>query len=225
MRNFFIMLMLFMDGHIEERPSAYSAVNFDAPWGLKLAYTSSVIVQGFNENGPALGSGNAIRILGQDYIITAAHVIQDSVITTIIEKNSNEIGVDIISIDTKRDIAILKPLKNFSATRSAQVKVRTDNTIGKKVFHCGHPSIAFFNASEGMITGYADGHYITNSFSLPGSSGSVVFGKRGDIIGVVVSVGVFQNLENYSMSEELVRVVPLDYLYLTNILRGQEGEQ
>jgi|9_EtaG_2_1085328.scaffolds.fasta_scaffold00612_14 S1-C subfamily serine protease len=225
MRNFFIMLMLFMDGHVEREPSPYSAVNFDASWGLKLAYTSSVIVQGFNEQGPSMGSGNAIRIFGQDYIITAAHVVKDSVITTIIEKNSNEIGVDIISIDTEKDIAILKPLNRFRATNAAQVKVRTDNTIGKEVFHCGHPSITYFNASEGIITGHADGHYITNAFSLPGSSGSLVFGKRGDIIGVVVSVGVFQNLGSYSMSEELVRVVPLDYLYLTSILRGQEGAE
>ena len=225
MRNFFIMLMLFMDGHIEERPSPYNAVNFDAPWGLKVAYSSSVIIQGLGEHGPSMGSGNVISIFGENYIVTAAHVVQGAVVTTAIEKNSNELEIEVTYIDPKRDIAILKPLSKLKATIPAVVKVRTDNKIGKKVYHCGHPSIAFFNASEGIITGYAEGHFITNSFSLPGSSGSLVFGKRGDIVGIVVSVGVYDNLGHYSMSEELVRVVPLDYLYLTNILRGQEGEE
>ena len=52
-----------------------------------------------------------------------------------------------------------------------------------------------------------------------------MFGKRGDVIGVVVSVGIINPLGPPELVEEIVRVAPVDYLYLRAILGEQEGEK
>ena len=123
----------------------------------------------------------------------------------------------------RSDFAILKPQRQPKSTIPAEYKFKFDNLIGKEVYHCGHPSVVSYNVSRGMITGYDAGSYLIDAIALPGSSGGVVFGKKGDIIGVVVSVGIVNALGPPELVEEIVRVAPIDYLYVKALLGEQDG--
>ena len=199
-----------------------SLVHDDASRGMRTAFTSSVKVHTIGQNGRGLGSGNVIRFEDKLYIFTAAHVVRDAVFLTVTEKDGRYINVEVLHVDEKLDFAILKVLTDPRSTIAANYKHRSDNLIGKPVVHCGHPSVAMFNVSQGMITGFDGNDYLTDAMALPGSSGGVLFGERGDIIGVVVSIGVVNVLGPPELVEEIVRVAPVDYLYLRGVL-GEQG--
>ena len=109
-------------------------------------------------------------------------------------------------------------------TTAAKLKMRYDNGIGKPVYHVGHPSVIQFNLSRGVITSL-DGDYITtDSFSLPGSSGSVVFGERGDVIGIVIAIAQTLQFDRPELIEEVVRVSLINYLDIQAIVEVLENE-
>lgn len=225
MKHLLLSLILFIKNHEIPESDYPDMVYFNAPWGIKQAFNSSVSIHTISEDGSSLGSGNLVRFEKEQYIFTAGHVVDGALFLLAREKNGNPVEVEIVHIDMKLDFAILKPKSNFTVTNTVEYKVKFDNLIGKPVYHCGHPSITSYNVSRGMITGYDQGYYVVDAMALPGSSGGVLFGQRGDIIGVVVSVGIVNTLGPPELVEEIVRVAPLDYLYLKGILGEQEGEK
>jgi len=225
MKHLLLTLVLFIKDHEIPKPGHPDLVYFNAPWGIKQAFNSSISVHAISEKSTSLGSGNLVRFENELYIFTAGHVVDDALFLIAREKNGNQVQVELVHLDMKLDFAILKPKSQFKMTTPAEYKVKFDNLIGKPVYHCGHPSIASYNVSKGMITGYTSGHYLIDAMALPGSSGGVVFGKNGDIIGVVVSVGIVNTLGPPELVEEIVRVAPIDYLYLREALGEQEGDE
>ena len=225
MKHLLLTLILFIKNHEIPEVIYPDLVYFHAPQGIKKSFNSSVSIHAITDKGIGLGSGNLIRFEKELYIFTAGHVIDDALFLLVREKDGSPIEAEVVHLDRDLDFAILKPKGEFGITKPAEYKVRFDNLIGKPVFHCGHPSITSYNVSRGMITGYNGIHYIVDAMALPGSSGGVLFGKRGDIIGVVVSVGVVDTLGPPELVEEIVRVAPVDYLYLRAALGEQEGDK
>lgn len=198
-------------------------VHAKAPHGLKQSFNSSVTIHSLTERGTGLGSGNLISFDGELYVFTAAHVVNGSLFLMVSEKGGESFEAEIVAVDPNNDFAILKPQRQPKSTIPAEYKFKFDNLIGKEVYHCGHPSVVSYNVSRGMITGYDAGSYLIDAIALPGSSGGVVFGKKGDIIGVVVSVGIVNALGPPELVEEIVRVAPIDYLYVKALLGEQDG--
>lgn len=222
MKNILILLTLIISdiGEIkQEKITSKNLIYKDTTEGLKLAFDSSVLIYSMKQEGIATGSGNLITFDKQNYIITANHVVDGSLFLGAIEKDTGTLPVEIIFQDPIKDIAILKPLGPFTSTTPAKFKESKDNLIGKPVVHCGHPSVVSFNISRGIITSIVGDSLIIDSFSLPGSSGSIVFGESGEIIGVVVSIGINDTLGVPDLIGNIVRVIPFDYLYLQENIR------
>ncbi len=135
------------------------------------------------------------------------------------------IPASVIYEDKAKDIDAIVLHGEPTITDAIKFKQKRDNKIGKEVYHCGHPSIIPFNLSKGIITSLQGNHIVTDSFALPGSSGSVVFGKSGDIIGIVVSVGFDQPFGLPELIEEVVRVSLVDYLDIQGIVEALENGQ
>lgn len=228
MKNIFIALTLLLQPNISnehlEKSYYESLVYSDAPRGVKYAVNSSVMIQSMHPvNGISMGSGNLVKINGEEVILTAYHVIEDGLFMIAVEKNQNAVSVEVIYYDKAKDIAVLKPSKPLSITSAVKFKQKNNNHIGKPVYHCGHPSVVEFNLSRGMITSYAPGHLVIDSFSLPGSSGSVVFGERGDVIGIVTAVAVGKWFDSPQLIDKVVMVVPIDYLDIQGIAEALEN--
>lgn len=210
MKNFLMGLALLLQPNFsknEMEKSEYEGmVHLDSSDGIKNAFNSSLVIQSIRANGSlASGSGNLLKIYGREVIMTAYHVIEESESIVAFEKNGNLSLLKLIYYDEEKDIAVLLPQNKLPVTSAVKIKLRDDNLIGKDVYHCGHPSVVRFNLSRGMITSYGVGYYVIDSFSLPGSSGSVVFGENGDVVGVVVALPITY----YSIYPQMVDSVVL----------------
>ena len=228
MKNFFIGLSLLLQPNFNhdswEKAYYESLVHSEAPRGIKYAVNSSVMIHSMNvEKGLSAGSGNLLKIKGEEVIVTAYHVVKDGLFMIAVEKNNNTVAVELIYYDEEKDIAVLKPVEKMIVTSAVKLKQRKDNHIGKQVYHCGHPSVVEFNLSRGMITSFNRGQIIVDSFSLPGSSGSVVFGERGDVIGIVTAIAMGQWFDSPELIDSVVIVVPLDYLDIQGIVEALEN--
>ena len=71
-------LMFFKTHDVEIEPNDYEYVHPQASKGMKVAFESSVIVFSIGLQKGSSGSGNLVIIDGETYIVTAAHVVEDS---------------------------------------------------------------------------------------------------------------------------------------------------
>lgn len=213
MKNILILMALLINDTTEAKPRQFnsrSLIDKDAEEGLKMAFASSLMIQSLNAEGMSTGSGNLINYKKEMYVITAYHVVKDSLFLTLVEKDGNTVPASILYSDDKKDIAILVPHGGFNSTEAAMHKKRRHDLLGTQVYHCGHPVGTYFNISEGIITSFAGDGFIVNSFSLPGSSGSMVFDKAGNIVGVVVSVAMYGTFGTPELASGLVKVSALN---------------
>ena len=162
-----------------------------APWGLKVSYLSSVVIQALEQDAPiGTGSGNYFKLGKHRFIITAAHVVADQEEILIIEKGFEMTAAKVIYADHNSDIAILIPQDKLKYTKAIRFRRDTSNQMGEKVYHCGHPAQEGWHISEGLLTGTHNDVLLLNTFAWPGSSGSVVFDESGRVIGVVSALRV-----------------------------------
>lgn len=190
-----------------------SNVHPSASEGLKAAYESSVIINRFDEKGNlSMGSGNYFKIKQHRFIMTAAHVAEETGALMITEKNGNSTIADVVLIDYHHDIAILFPREYLEFTKPIKYKIENNPRIGQEVVYCGHPNDALFSSVKGIVSTYEKGWILINSFAWPGSSGSIIFTEEGKVVGVVSSVSVGSSSFGYQLIQEIVRVGPTIYL-------------
>lgn len=216
MRNILFSMFLFIGcvSHAEVSNMNNSLVHEDAEEGLRLAFESSVQLVSISEKGVAFGSGNLFTYNGEEYIITANHVVAGSLFLDILEKDGNVANGIVFLSNPELDLAIIKPITRLTGTNAAKFEFSKDNKLGKEVYHCGHPLGVSFNLSKGMITTYEPTGYIIDSLSMPGTSGSVVFDKYGKVVGVIVSVAGYGQEPNVQLVEGIVKVVPIDLKHI-----------
>jgi len=213
MKNILLFMSLFVNNASDAEPKEFDSrelVHGDAAEGLKISFESSIKINTINAEGVGLGSGNLVSHKGEIYIITAKHVIDGTLFLQGVEKNGNILPLVVVYTDTEKDIALLKPLGKLTGTVPAKFKQRDNYLIGASVYHCGHPVGVFFNVSNGIVTSISKETYIINSFSLPGTSGAVVFDKEGYIVGVVVSILLHKSFGAFETVSDVVNVETID---------------
>ncbi len=157
-----------------------------------------VIVYSQNQNA---GEGSGI-IVGEDetntytYILTAAHVIADSGIEVQIQfSDETECEAEIIGIDTKTDVGVLRVKK--TGFKAASFGNSDKLTVGQKVYAIGNPGgTEFFGSfTSGMISAI-DRPVPTNNTAYdlpciqhnaainPGNSGGALVNEYGQVIGL-----------------------------------------
>ena len=205
-------------------PLFHQDVHVFAERGLKKAYQSSVIINAADDSGEASrGSGNYMQVNSHKFILTAHHVIAGKKNIFITEKSGHTYSAYVKYVDEGNDIAILKVYENLNFTKSIEFTANPDRPIGREVFYCGHPDYNYFKIFEGRVNG-RDGRWTTiDSFAWPGSSGSVVFDKYRNAIGVVSAVSTSAPTGVMVLVPNLVRLGPLNRLsrdLIEEVLRG-----
>jgi len=136
------------------------------------------------------GSGNYLKIGKYNFVLTAAHVVDEG--DVFILDGEQKIPAKVLYKNTLRDIAIIKPETDLSI-KPKVVKVNDDpDLLGKIVNYTGYPSNIGKSTYTGTVANSDASKLIIQSFALPGSSGSVVFDKKGRVVGVVSAVSVNQ---------------------------------
>jgi len=203
--------------------SYHTEVYAFAERGLKNAYTSSIIINAFptGGGGAITGSGNYFHIRNKYFIITAAHVIDGMDEIFVTERSGFSYSAVVKHIDYFRDIAIIVPEQRLKYTKPIDYVSSKRIQIGKEVFYCGQPNNQFFTTLHGRISGFSGQFMMIDNFAWPGASGSVVFNKEGNVVGVISAVSVDEPTGFPVLIPNLVRIGPtLNYTrrYLLGVL-------
>lgn len=137
------------------------------------------------------GHGSGFVISSSGYLLTNAHVVSDdSTNLEVIFSNGLTLPADLIRINPKIDIALLKIPGSGYAALSLDTSVVTDK-IGSDVVAIGTPKDIKLGqtVTKGIISGlrdFEDKIYIQTDVSInPGNSGGPLITKNGQVIGII----------------------------------------
>jgi S1-C subfamily serine protease len=168
------------------------------------------------------GTGFSIKSdIGEDVIITAAHVVDydtEYMIKTIDGKEYKNVN---IWMAERNDVAILTPSDENEWDVPKISLHKYNQPIGTKTYVIGHPAfydkVRFYVLSDGLINQYIDEPGLVTSPDWtgdimgisndihPGNSGSPVLDERGRVIGIAVSGHVNEEHQNYAVPVEIIK--------------------
>jgi len=163
---------------------------------------SSVAVQGLSGGH---GSGTYIKHNDHYAVLTARHVVDDSNIFYVSTGAEKVVGQVIWKSET-HDIALLK-IPRLNSRKAVNVSRHNRQlSVGDEVVYSGYPASYDMLTTRAYVTGYEDGYraVLLHGFIWFGYSGSGVFNAQGDIVGIVVAVGVQEYDETRQVLEDLV---------------------
>ena len=225
-KNLLISLLLFIkpaentDHVLKDNNSAFEDEIYPfAPRGLKQSYRSSVVVFSTNdEEVLGSGSGNYFRYKDKSFIVTAAHVIDNEGTIYIGEKNIEVVEATVAYIDKEKDIAIIFPNEKLKSTKAIKFKPSKKSYIGEPTYHTGHPDGESWHLSDGLVSKVGSNFLILNTFAWPGSSGSVVFNKSGEIIGIISAIKISSPMGIPDMIEHIVIISSINNIDIEKVL-------
>ena len=173
----------------------YSSISFEQTKSAHYidhmnALKSSVRVDGLDEEGELLGhgSGNYFKIGQHKFILTAAHNLEGAHKLAVID-GSFYVYLHAVIVDPTLDLAILVPEKDLKDTKAVKyLLLEEKNILGEEVIYAGYPADSSKSIFRGTVSSEMFSSFMMQSFALPGSSGSVVFDNKGQIVGVVSAI-------------------------------------
>ena len=224
-KNLLISLMLFANPSDSQHETEENTSSFEdelypfAPKGLKQSYRSSVVVFSTSEEEVlGSGSGNYFRYKNKKFIVTAAHVVDNEGTIYIGEKNIDVVKANLVYLDKEKDIAIIQPEEKLKGTKAIRFSPSRKTYIGEKTYHTGHPDGESWHLSDGLVSKIGSDFLILNTFAWPGSSGSVVFNRSGEIIGVISAIKISSPMGIPDMIEHIVIISSINNLNIEEIL-------
>ena len=180
---------------------------------LDRSINSSVklVIKDGNARGHA--SGNYFKYGKHRFILTAAHVVDSGEVRA--EDGLESLKTEVLWVDHDRDIAIIRPMGKLNATRPVKFKINYDNNkVGSIVRYAGYPSELGKMVLQGMVAKEEKFNLVLQSFALPGSSGSVIFDKKGRAMAVLSAVSVQMNpwVGIPELAENVVYAGRLDFM-------------
>lgn len=138
-----------------------------------------------------IGHGSGFILSEDGYVITNAHVVGDSA-EAIVVLNDGERRAEIIKVDERRDVALLK-LHNSNGVDGLKLAIQAA-VEGEPIYIIGTPLNERYHhtVTQGIISSYRtfeDGntYYQTDAAINPGNSGGPVFSQHAEVIGIAVS--------------------------------------
>jgi len=159
------------------------------------------------------GSGFYFFYKGKPVVLTAAHVVENAESIFVI-RNEDVILANVVYIDIKSDLAVLSAprMADWGATG---FKLSTKiPKVGEECFYSGFPNDGTMMTLGGHVAGYTiSGDIILNSYAWSGASGSAVFNRKGEIVGVVSAIEIGIDYLGFpTMIQNIVVVAPLTRL-------------
>jgi S1-C subfamily serine protease len=155
----------------------------------KTVFISSVVRV---KNKIMLRFGAGVFISKYGHILTCAHILDDhNDIVTVESYNMQVYPADILSVDTKRDLALLK----IDAYTPWYSKTAYPGTlkVGQEVLTVGHPFNFNWTVTHGIISALNRDNFQynlmqTNAAINPGNSGGPLFNLKGEVVGINVQI-------------------------------------
>lgn len=144
------------------------------------------------------GTGTLFKYHKHTLVITAAHVAVPHDQLLVLSKHGG-VTAKPIYLDERNDIAVLFIDKErvFQSLKKLRIPLRLPNDIpavGEEVFFSSYPSWHSKMTFTGSIAGYEKSFrgfdVIVHGWAWPGSSGSILFDKRGRAVSVLSAIDV-----------------------------------
>ena len=138
------------------------------------------------------GHGSGVHI-GNGYILTAAHVVGIKKEMDLKLSDGSAAKADVLWVNSDYDIALMRA--SVPLSKSSHLQCR-EPYVGEEVSAIGNPMEFEFVSAFGRISGGSRGfgHWksvvITDMTTVMGASGGPMFDSRGNVVGIVVGVGV-----------------------------------
>jgi S1-C subfamily serine protease len=171
-------------------PASVSAAGAEQDLADAVARVSPTVVQVRTDSGQ--GSGVILEPSG--LIVTNEHVVQGASRVVVITQDERRIGADVVSTDSRQDLAILRPEQD--AGRGAELVDAPDGGLrqGDRVFAIGSP----FGLQNTVTAGVVSAVGRTNPEGVPmiqidapinpGNSGGGLFDLDGRLVGIPTSI-------------------------------------
>ncbi len=185
---FFLLFSCLVSMEVFEDHAAVSFENKSLPscnQKLKTGMDSSVRIGFETLEGGGWGSGNYFKLGKYKFIITAAHVVNEGMLFVLDE--DEQVPLKVIYKNDYRDVAIVVPERDLELAPK-KLKINHGDIQGEPVNYTGYPSDLGQSTYVGFVSKSNEKAAVIQSFALPGSSGSVVFDRKGRAIGIVSAV-------------------------------------
>ncbi|HHX93727.1 MAG TPA: serine protease [Tenericutes bacterium] len=195
----------------------------DITEAVEKVYDSVVFIESKRKNKPGgTGSGLIYKVEGNFmYIATNYHVVKEAISIEIQFTNDLRGNATLMKHSEKDDLAILK-LEKIPNAKAADLAIDTELKLGETVFAVGSPNgLGHFNTITcGVISGINrlveinkekyKGHLVsviqTDAAINPGNSGGPLVNSAGQVIGIITSKLIEENVENIGYA------IPVSYM-------------
>jgi len=167
-----------------------------------------------------VATGTVVRYKGHNLVITAAHALGTPPFSAGVEINGEYILTKVVYFSDRDDLAmLLLPETVYARPIRFRPKKKGNLKIGEELIYSGYPN----NDSLLTIKGYvasimSSGDFYIHSYGWSGASGSCLFDVEGRLVGVLVAVGIGEDITGApTVIEDMVYVTPIWKLDL-NIL-------
>ena len=197
----------------------------DASMSLTERKVRTAAVRVFTKGG-GHGSGSYIKHKGFHFVLTAQHVADGSVYSDyVVKKGGESKNAILVWSDKATDIAVLMLLSPFETISPMAFKVTSDiPEVGTEISYSGYPSSHQLMSIRGRVAGYeqkkgAGTQIILHTFGWFGCSGSVIYNKKEEIVGVLWGVDV-EYYPGMAVVEEMVWVIPVQKLKMDEVVEN-----
>ena len=175
-------------------------------------------------HGGGHGSGSYIKHKDYLFVLTAQHVADGPLYSDYRVKKGEEIkSAVLVWSDKKADIAVLMLKSEFETITPMDYKTTSGiPEVGTEVGYSGYPSRHQLMSIRGRVAGYeekdgAGTQIVLHTYGWFGCSGSVIYNKKGEIIGVLWGVDV-EYYPGIAVVEEMVWVIPIQKLNMDEVV-------
>ena len=170
------------------------------------------------------GSGSYIKYKDFYFVLTAQHVADGGLYSEYRLKKNDEIitGVLVWS-DAATDMAVLMVAKQFDKIDPMPYKATSElPEVGTEISYSGYPSRHQLMSIRGRVAGYeekngAGTQIMLHTYGWFGCSGSVIYNKKAEIVGVLWGVDV-EYYPGVAVIEDMIWVIPIQKLNLDEVV-------
>ena len=160
----------------------------------------------YNETAGIMGAGTHLRYGNKDYILTCAHLIEnsDDLFIAVENENNEEILLELVNYNEIDDLALFRMKKIAKHIPFLEISNEFPK-VGSEVIVIGNPDWFEDVVSDGIISKIEDKIYLmTNKVYCGNSGGAVIY--KGKIVGVLSAMQImfnFPQIQNYAIAINL----------------------
>tara|TARA_Y100000592_G_scaffold59611_1_gene93246 strand:+ start:1488 stop:2210 length:723 start_codon:yes stop_codon:yes gene_type:complete len=219
LRLLFLSLMIFLQPAMaQEKPQhVMAAESVNSAFSKVEIRARQAAVKIWTEGG-GHGSGTYMVHKGFHFVLTAQHVADRGMASTYLISKGEETRQGIVVYSSVADdIAVLFIQEEFRNIEPIKYRpMKSVLEVGEPIAYSGYPSSHKLMSIRGRVAGYEDKpgsgkQIILHTYGWFGCSGSVIFNKSGEVVGVLWGVDA-EYYPSLAIVEDMIWVVPITKL-------------